>query len=367
MGRSRGSTGSTSRSQRSRARSANGLGARGPDGEAFAAALPAPAPWLALLAVAAPLIWVLERLAGHRERAVVADQHAPHRRRRCTARRGSRRCPSTIPRRIGEILGPAVLAGAALGGVLSLSWLRAPRAARRARGRRWRWSCSRPSPRAGLPIDTRYAFLAAAILCVFCGAGLCGWMRAAARATPAGAGGWRGAPRSCSWRWSPRSPRSTAPTTTNSSALGRQQRIQDDLVALVDDGAITVALRADRRAQPRPDPAARAVAGKRPPSSIVSAQLRTIARGTYVDPADRGGPARLHPRPQRPPPAGRFAPRLHGDPRQPLVADLPALPGSGPCTPRRAPQPIADRRSRLRIGNARCACRGSLKAASFRT
>ena len=48
---------------------------------------------------------------------------------------------------------------------------------------------------AGLPINTRYAFLTAAILCMFCGAGVFGWTRLAP-ATRAGAGGWPPA-RSC--------------------------------------------------------------------------------------------------------------------------------------------------------------------------
>ncbi len=40
---------------------------------------------------------------------------------------------------------------------------------------------------------------------------------------------------------------------------------------------------------------------------------------------------------------------------------------SGPCTPCRSAVPGAFRRPRLRLGLSRCACRRSLKAASFRT
>ena len=82
--------------------------------------------------------------------------------------------PEYIPRRIGEILRPPVLAGAALGGVLSLLWLPA-RARLAAIAGVVAVVVFAAFATLGLPIDTRYAFLAAAILCVFCGAGVFGW------------------------------------------------------------------------------------------------------------------------------------------------------------------------------------------------
>ncbi len=79
-----------------------------------------------------------------------------------------------IPRRVGEVLRPAVLAGAALGGVLSLAWLR-PRAGLGAAAGVLAVVVFAAMASVGLPIDTRYAFLAGGILCVFCGAGVFGW------------------------------------------------------------------------------------------------------------------------------------------------------------------------------------------------
>ena len=86
--------------------------------------------------------------------------------------------PEYIPRRIGEILRPPVLVGAALGGVLSLLWLRR-RALLGAVAGVLAVVVFAAFATAGLPINTRYAFLAAAILCVFCGAGVFGWTRLA--------------------------------------------------------------------------------------------------------------------------------------------------------------------------------------------
>ncbi len=121
--------------------------------------------------------------------------------------------PEYIPRRIGEILGPAALAGAALGGVLALVWLRA-RALPGVLVGVVAVAVFAAFASVGLPIDTRYAFLAAAILCVFCGAAVCGWMDLPREAPPPALVDGGGAP--CRWwRWRRRSPRSTAPTTTN--------------------------------------------------------------------------------------------------------------------------------------------------------
>jgi hypothetical protein len=85
--------------------------------------------------------------------------------------------PTTMPRRLGEILRESGLLAAAIGGVLAVAWRRAERGVRigvaagvvavvafciLAAG--------------GLPIRTRYLMLTACILAVFAGAGLFGWM-----------------------------------------------------------------------------------------------------------------------------------------------------------------------------------------------
>ena len=91
----------------------------------------------------------------------------------------------------------------------------------------------------GLPINTRYAFLAAAILCIFCGAGVFGW-------TELEPGDRRRRP----WMalgavvvlalliYAPSQYRSA---NRNSPKLAKQERIEDDLTALVGPGAINLA------------------------------------------------------------------------------------------------------------------------------
>ena len=135
---------------------------------------------LTLLAAAAPLIWVLGDLlvTGDPLWSLTNTRHTASTLHRT---RGIANVPEYIPRRIGEILRPPVLAGAALGGVLSLLWLRARAVPGARRRRRSRSSCSPLFASLGLPINTRYAFLAAAILCIFFGAGVFGWTRLARR------------------------------------------------------------------------------------------------------------------------------------------------------------------------------------------
>ena len=82
--------------------------------------------------------------------------------------------PEYIPRRIGEVLRPPVLLGAAVGGVLALLWVRR-RAALAAVVGVIAVVVFAAFATVGLPINTRYGFLAAAILCIFCGAGVFGW------------------------------------------------------------------------------------------------------------------------------------------------------------------------------------------------
>ena len=99
---------------------------------------------LALLAASAPLVWILSdllvtgkplwSLTNTRHTAQILDRYT-----------GIANVPEYIPRRIGEILRPPVLVGAALGGVLSLLWLR-DRARPGAGWGRSRWWCSRRSP-----------------------------------------------------------------------------------------------------------------------------------------------------------------------------------------------------------------------------
>ena len=237
---------------------------------------------LTLLAASAPLVWALSDLAitGDPLWSLTNTRHTAETLGRVT---GIANVPEYIPRRIGEILRPPVLAGAALGGVLSLLWLRR-RALLGAVAGVLAVVVFAAFATVGLPIDTRYAFLAAAILCVFAGAGACGWM-----CLP------RGDPRRRWWMaggalvvvallaYAPSQYRSAH---TELGKLARQHRIEDDLLALVDSHAIN--LRCGPIGVPNHAPVPLlALYLETSPGNIVSPEAGHIASGVYVDPASR--------------------------------------------------------------------------------
>ena len=235
---------------------------------------------LAAIVLAAPAIWVASDwlITGNALWSLTNTRHTALTLGRET---GIAKVPEYIPRRIGEILGPAVLLGAALGGVLTLWWLRS-RALLGAVAGIVAVVVFAAFASVGLPIDTRYAFVPAALLCVFCGAGLCGWMLLA-----------REDPRR---RWWIAGAALVAvallayiPTQyrvdhNELRELARQQRIQDDLVALVDRGAIRARCEPIGVPNHAPIPLL-ALWLEGDPSAVVSAQQRAIARGTYLAPA----------------------------------------------------------------------------------
>jgi hypothetical protein len=191
--------------------------------------------------------------------------------------------PEYIPRRLGEILRPPVLAGAALGGALSLLWLRR-RALLGAGAGLLAVVVFAAFAAIGLPINTRYAFLAAAILCLFAGAGAFGWM-----CLP------REDPRRRWWMvggalvilallaFSPSQYRSAH---RELGKLARQQGIEGDLIALVERHAIN--LRCGPVGVPNHAPIPLlALYLKSSPRNIVSLQVGHISAGIYVDPASR--------------------------------------------------------------------------------
>jgi hypothetical protein len=237
---------------------------------------------LTLHAAAAPLVWVLSDLliTGHPLWSLTNTRHTATTLDRIT---GIGNVPQYIPRRIGEILSPAVLVGAAFGGVMSL-WLLPHRARAGAVVGVVSVVVFAAFATAGLPINTRYAFLAAAILCVFCGAGVFGWT-----------GLPREDPRRRWWMAGGAlvllALLASIPSQYHSAhreldKLARQESIQNDLLALVSDHAIT------RRCEPvgvpnhAPIPLL-ALYLQTSPRKIVSAEARQITSGTYVDPASK--------------------------------------------------------------------------------
>jgi hypothetical protein len=252
--------------------------------------------WLALLVLAAPIVWVGSDwlVTGSPVWSLTNTRHTAEALGRET---GIAKVPEYIPRRIGEILEPAGLAGAALGGVCSLAWLR-----RRALAETGRRAESERHPAAvgavvgvaavavfaafatvGLPIDTRYAFLAAALGCVFCGAAVCGWTllprgdrrrRWWGLAAALVAGGLVAS-----------APAQYRTDHHQLDELALQQRIQGDLLALVHEGAITAQCEPVGVPNHAPIPLL-ALWLQTPPAEIVSAQVRTISHGTWVEPAN---------------------------------------------------------------------------------
>ncbi|MGZ6708486.1 MAG: hypothetical protein ACXVFN_16285, partial [Solirubrobacteraceae bacterium] len=183
----------------------------------------------------------------------------------------------TMPRRLGEILREPVLVGAAGGGILAL-WLLRRRALPGAATGLVAVAAFCALAAAGLPILGRYLLLPAAILAVFCGAGVFGWAELP-----------RGHPWRRRWAWfgllvivllAIFTPGQVDRVRALRHALARQDQIQRDLHAL------TPAMRCTPVAVPnhRPVPLLALWLDRRP-QDIVVAQDTRLTRGTYVVPA----------------------------------------------------------------------------------
>jgi hypothetical protein len=237
---------------------------------------------LTLLAASAPLVWVISDLAitGDALWSLTNTQHTATTLDRVT---GIANVPEYIPRRIGEILAPAGLLAAAVGGVLSLLWLR-----------------SRALPGAiagvvavvvfaafasvGLPINTRYAFLAAAILCVFAGAGVFGWTRLD-REDPRRRW-WMGAGALVLVVLLAYAPSQYHLAHRAFSKFAHQQSIEGELLALVRDRAINLHCGPIGVSNHAPIPLL-ALYLETSPRNIISAEVGHIQSGVYVDPASK--------------------------------------------------------------------------------
>jgi hypothetical protein len=237
---------------------------------------------LALLAASAPIVWIVSDLliTGDALWSLTNTRHTASTLDRV---KGIANVPEYIPRRIGEILRPPVLLGAALGGLMSLWWLRS-RALLGAVAGVLAVLVFAAFAAVGLPIDTRYAFLAAAILCVFCGAAVFGWTQLAPE-DPARRW-WQAAAALVVIALIAYAPSQYRSAHHELNKLARQQSIEGDLLALVHDGSIS--LRCGPVGVPNHAPIPLlALYLKTSPANVISAQVGHIARGTYVDPASR--------------------------------------------------------------------------------
>lgn len=235
---------------------------------------------LTLLAAAAPLIWILSDLliTGDPLWSLTNTRHTAE---TLGRESGIAKVPEYIPRRIGEILRPPVLLGSALGGVLSLLWLRR-RALLGAGAGVLAVLVFAAFATVGLPINTRYAFLASAILCVFCGAGAFGWVcleRGDRRRAWWMAGG--GLVLVALLAYAPSDFRSAH---RQLGELAHEHKIEGDLLALVDSGAVN--LRCGPIGVPNHAPVPLlALYLQTSPRNIVSPEAGHISAGVYVDPA----------------------------------------------------------------------------------
>ena len=237
---------------------------------------------LTLLAAAGPLVWVLSDLliTGHPLWSLTNTRHTAS---TLGRRTGIANVPEYIPRRIGEILRPAVLLAAALGGTLSLLWLRR-RALVGAAAGILAVVVFAFFATLGLPINTRYAFLASAILCVFAGAGVFGWT-CLERQDPRRRG-WMAGGALVLVALLVSIPGQYRSAHRKLDELARQQSIEGDLLALVDNG--TISLRCGPVGVPNHAPVPLlALYLKTSPANVVSPEAGHIQRGVYVDPASR--------------------------------------------------------------------------------
>jgi hypothetical protein len=235
---------------------------------------------LAGLAAVGPLLWFgsdlvvtgdpLHSLTGTRHTAAVLGRVT-----------GLVHVPGTAPRRLGEILREPVLFGAAVGGVLSLLWLRSRAGLAAATGVVAMVAFSVLAA-AGLPIITRYLLLPACLLAIFCGAGAFGWMELAA-----------GDRRRRWWRWAGCLvgvallvfvPSQFGRIRTLRDTLGRQDAIQADLGRLITRGAIGARCTPVSVPNHRPVPLL-ALWLDIEPKAVASAEGPLPTRGTYVTPA----------------------------------------------------------------------------------
>ena len=237
---------------------------------------------LVALAGAGPLLWLLADLAvtGDPLHSLTGTRDTAETLGRVT---GLQHVPTTVPRRIGEILREPVLFGAAGGGVFSLLWLR-ERARLGAVVGVLAILAFSVLATAGLPILGRYLLLPAAILALFCAAGVLGWRLLEPEH-----------PRRRLWMaWGAVTvvllivftPAQVNRITDLRKALRIQSHIQADLGGLVRAGAFSSRCRAVTVPNHRPVPLL-ALWLDRDPTLIGSAEAKLPQSGAYVVPASQ--------------------------------------------------------------------------------
>jgi hypothetical protein len=235
---------------------------------------------LTLLAAAGPLIWLGSDLlvTGNPLWSLTNTRHTASTLDRKT---GIGDVPQYIPRRIGEVLGAAGLAGAAIGGVLSLAWLRG-RAIPGALAGVAAVAIFAAFAIIGLPINTRYAFLGASFLCIFCGAGVFGWtsLPTGHRARRA----WMALALLVAVGLVAMAPSQIHTADRELRELSAQERIEGDLEKLVTSRTVSLRCGPVGVSNHAPVPLL-ALYLRTSPARIVSAEAGHIDRGVYVDPA----------------------------------------------------------------------------------
>ena len=228
------------------------------------------------LAAAAPVLWLVhdQIVTGDWHHSLTDTRDNAETLQRIT---GLDDVPVTMPRRLGEILREPGLLGAAAGGILVLAFMR-----RRAGLLVVTGFLSIGAfcvlAAAGLPILGRYLLVPAAILAVFCGAGVFGWLRM---------------PPDHPWRkrWAAIGGMVLAAFVI--FAPGQADRIgdlrasmgiQSEILADLHDMADVIYCEPVTVPNHRPVPHL-ALWTDIPPGEIVSAQLERPAEGVYLDPA----------------------------------------------------------------------------------